>query len=278
MEDDLTQDEWTDHLIRILNKSRHGKKHKRSEDEDEDEDSPSSKKKKFTEEEIEKLQQVLKEIRDGYTIDDWSFEHPCTIVIGGPSKCGKTCLVKKIIENQYIQPFPEKVYWFYSEYQDLYKEMEEEGLVTEFIKGLDKSVVDDLTSNDRDVSKLCIFDDLQDEVASDRTIADLFTRGSHLRNLSVIYITQNIFFQGKVARNIKVNGNYYIIFRNPADTRQISDFVSRFTNGPDHRDFVLRSFEEAICEPHGHLIFDFTQNSDNTIRSGIPVKRIFKYV
>ncbi len=49
-----------------------------------------------------------------------------------------------------------------------------------------------------DVSQrnLMVLDDLMAQSSKDKRIADLFMRGSHHRNLSIIYIVQNIFHQG----------------------------------------------------------------------------------
>jgi hypothetical protein len=52
-------------------------------------------------------------------------------------------------------------------------------------------------------AKPCLFilDDLLNEVYS-RALCDLFTKGSHDRNLSVILITQNLFHQAPHCRDI----------------------------------------------------------------------------
>ena len=44
-------------------------------------------------------------------------------------------------------------------------------------------------------AELIIIDDIMRE--ADGRIVDIFTKGSHHRNLSVFYITQNLFHQGK---------------------------------------------------------------------------------
>lgn len=56
--------------------------------------------------------------------------------------------------------------------------------------------------------QLLILDDLMN-VAYSQAVADLFTKGSHHRDLSVILITQNIFNANKFSRTISLNaGNY----------------------------------------------------------------------
>ena len=49
-----------------------------------------------------------------------------------------------------------------------------------------------------DVNKrnLIVFDEQMIDASKDKRIVNLFTRGSHHRNLSVIYIVQNLFHQG----------------------------------------------------------------------------------
>jgi hypothetical protein len=53
-------------------------------------------------------------------------------------------------------------------------------------------------------------------------VCDLFTKGSHHRNISVIHITQNIFHLSKHCRDISVNDKYVVLLRNVKDRSQFS--------------------------------------------------------
>jgi len=55
-------------------------------------------------------------------------------------------------------------------------------------------------------SSLVILDDLLTDVYS-KQLCELFTLGSHHRNISLILITQNLFHQGRFCRNISLNGH-----------------------------------------------------------------------
>jgi len=55
--------------------------------------------------------------------------------------------------------------------------------------------------NDRGKPCLIILDDVLNEVYS-KDVCDLFTKGNHHRNISVILITQNLFHQGRFRRDI----------------------------------------------------------------------------
>jgi hypothetical protein len=47
--------------------------------------------------------------------------------------------------------------------------------------------------------------------------ASLFTKKSHHRNISVMYIEQNLFHKGKNHRTISLNAHYMVLFKNPRD-------------------------------------------------------------
>jgi len=61
--------------------------------------------------------------------------------------------------------------------------------------------------------KPCLFVlDLLNEVYS-RAVCDLFTEGSHHRNLSVILITQNFFHQAPHCRDVSLNAKYLVALK-----------------------------------------------------------------
>jgi hypothetical protein len=87
-----------------------------------------------------------------------------------------------------------------------------------------QGIPDDIDNEDYlDVSQrnLIVLDDLMAQSSKDKRIADLFTKGSHHRNLSITYIVQNIFHQGKEMINISLNAHYIVLFNSPRDKQQI---------------------------------------------------------
>jgi len=67
---------------------------------------------------------------------------------------------------------------------------------------------------------LLIIDDLMSE--TNQLVADIFTKISHHRNISVIYMTQNIFDKNKYARTISLNAHYLVLFKNPRDANHFA--------------------------------------------------------
>ena len=72
-----------------------------------------------------------------------------------------------------------------------------------------------------------------DQSGGDKRIANLFTKGSHRRNLSVIHIVQNIFDKSKETRNISLNTHYIVLFKSPRDKQQVL-ILARKVN-PGHK-------------------------------------------
>ena len=67
-------------------------------------------------------------------------------------------------------------------------------------------------------NSLVIVNDLMSECANGQRMSELFTRGSHHRGISVIYLTQNLFPPGKQSRTISLNSHYMIILKNLRDS------------------------------------------------------------
>jgi hypothetical protein len=61
-----------------------------------------------------------------------------------------------------------------------------------------------------------------EECKDNPKIAKIFTKASHHMNLSVIFLSQNLFLQGRQTRTISLNSQFIAIFKNPRDRAQFS--------------------------------------------------------
>ena len=174
---------------------------------------------RMNESQRQSLSHAIKAVLSDVKEFDVKFKHPFNLLCSGPSQSGKSCFVKTLLHKREIEPFPSKVILAYKEWQPLYDEMKEQGLVQVFVPGLEDVInhVDGITPS------LLILDDLQHEAAKNDFVSSMFMRGSHHRNCSCIFIVQNLYFQGKNARDIALNAHYYVIFRNPGDQLQIQN-------------------------------------------------------
>ena len=123
----------------------------------------------------------------------------------------------------------------------------------EFVKGIPESLEND-SYLDVNIRNLIIIDDQMIEAGKDNRIVNLFTKGSHHRNLSVIYIVQNLFHQGKGNRSISYNSHYLVLFKNPRDKLQILTLAKQMY--PSETAWFIKEFEEAVRRPYGYLFVD----------------------
>ena len=132
----------------------------------------------------------------------------------------------------------------------------------EFVEGIPTALEQD-SYFDVNKRNLVVFDDQMIYARKDKRIVNLFTRGSHHRNLSLIYIVQNLFQQGKGSRSISLNSHYLVLFKNPRDKLQILTLAKQMY--PEQTDFLLNQYdEEAEKRPFGYLLIDLkTTTRDN---------------
>ena len=138
---------------------------------------------------------------------DPRWQHPFTCIVAGPTGCGKTTFVARLLRNAsaMIDPPPERVTWYYGEWQTAYENLDipnvrlEEGLPTSFDNGK---------------RGLVVLDDLMAE--TDSRVTNLFTKKSHHSDTSVIYLVQNLFSKNKDSRTISLNAQYMIVSKKPA--------------------------------------------------------------
>ena len=179
-----------------------------------------------------------------------AFKHPNTILVSGPTGCGKTQFVINLILKNLITPNPQKILWIYSEWQgayDLIKFLRED---VKFIKGFQEGLYEEIDPKYRN---LMVLDDQMHSAGDNKTLGKLFTEGSHHRNLTIIYIVQNLFDKGKFHRTASLNSKYMVIFKNPRDKSQITSLGRQMFPGSK---FLEECYHDATMEPFGYLVID----------------------
>lgn len=226
---------------------------------------------------------------------DVRWKHPWTSIVCGPTGCGKTVFVKAFLRHLSLVSDVcfERILFYYAEWQEAYRRLQYDTRVKEqpwgctntktakkkniieFREGLPRP---EDYSNDPLSPKLVIIDDLMRESSSCDAIVDLFTKGSHHKNLSVILISQNLFHQGRGQRDISLNANYIVVFKNPRDRAQIRHLARQVY--PDDPKFLEEAYYDATSRPHGYLLLDLKQSTPDEyrFRSCIFPEDTFHYV
>ena len=191
-------------------------------------------------------------------------KHPFTCVIAGPTGCGKTQFVKRLLlpagEN-IIDPQPDSIVWCYGEYQDAYTYLASVLPYIQFHEGIPEDVY---THSDRSKKTLIVIDDLMCETGNNKRVTELFTKGSHHRNLSVVLILQNLFYKGKEMRTISLNAHYMVLFKNPRDGSQITHLSQQMY--PGRSKFMIEAYRDATSQPYGYLFIDLKPETPDDMR------------
>ena len=180
------------------------------------------------------------------------------MMVTGPSASGKTEWTRKLLLSTLIQPPSERIIWCYGQWQPLYEDLQKKLPSIEFVHGIPEYLNSSQFINPSQ-RNLIVFDDLMTEAKCDQRIADIFTRGSHHRNLSCVYLTQNIFPQGKACRDIALNTQYLVLFNNPIDRQQVATLARRIY--PSTSAMFMKRFEDYTSRPYGYLVVDLKPNT-----------------
>ena len=111
---------------------------------------------------------------------------------------------------------------------------------------------------------------------TDETVAKLFTRGSHHKNVSVVYLAQNLFpKKNKFARTISLNAHYMFLFKNPRDATQFATLARQMY--PDKSQFAVEAYKDATREPYSYLLVDVRPEQDDDLRLRYFPERLTTY-
>lgn len=198
-----------------------------------------------------------------YTDHDLNiFRNPSRIIICGFTNSGKTHFCTKLVEK----------------YQHLFSKIVISGVKSHPLERNDSirpklhiqediiNPVDEEESPFTEPNKhtLHILDDNFLLAANSLEVVNNFTKGRH-RNISVIMITQNIFFPGKYARTIALNTSHYVLMKN-RDLNQIECLGRQLYGKGASKDFVEIYKNVVLSNTYGYLLCDVAANTPTALQ------------
>jgi GTPase SAR1 family protein len=198
-----------------------------------------------------------------WIVDQIIFKCPFTLMIAGPSGAGKTSLLEKILINKktILDKQPQRIVFCYKNNQVAYDVFNLFDVPVEFIKGIPEDL-----AFDPKINNILIIDDLMADCKDNQNVADFFTRRSHHENISVIFLSQNIFMKGSCARDISLNSSYLILFDNPRDRQQIRVVGQQMF--PKKTKGFMEIFDDAVTGKNGfkYILYDFKPTTEERMR------------
>ena len=189
---------------------------------------------------------------------EYSFMSPTSIAVCGPTGCGKTEWVRKMIRNmdyvfQQNGMQPRAVLFCYSIYQEVYKKLKEERDDIVFHQGLPG--IEFVYELAKKQPLLVVLDDLVHKIVDNVEMLMLFVQGSHHMNITVVFMSQNLYQAGKHARTIALNVKYIVLFANPRDVQQIRYLGRQIF--PFSGFFLAEAYKDAVeSVKYGYLLID----------------------
>jgi len=201
-------------------------------------------------------------------IFDLRFQHPATHYVSGPSTCGKTVRVCKLIRHKNIifqgGKDIKNIIVFYDSWQDEYEKLKKDCNINKFINKMPTTQeFVQLTKPFKDKGgSIIVIDDMLSKMNED--LDHIFRVAGRHNNASVFVLFQSLFPPHKLARQISLNSKYFHLHRNPRESGQINHFARQVK--PTNVKFVSEVFHDATKKPYGSLLVDVTQECDERLR------------
>ena len=160
---------------------------------------------------------------------------------------------------------PERIVYAYTEYQPVFHDL---------LKAVPHVILHQGLPNKEEVEQyfegvnhtLLVLDDMMLKIGQSEDCVHLFTVTSHHRNISVIFLTQNLYPTGKFSRTISLNCLNVILFRNYRDARQVMTFGSQVL--PGKPEFFKAAYEMATLKNYGYLHVCLEPNQNREYQMG----------
>lgn len=194
---------------------------------------------------------------EGFEVFDARLKAPFSLIVAGPSNCGKTTFVYELLINQerLVTTNFDYTLWFYGE-QPPEAKISQQLKNLKTIEGLPDSFNNYIQAGQHGVA---VFDDLMSECSNNSLITDFFTKRSHHQNVSIIFITQNLYHGGKERINFTKNATYLTIFNSPLD--QTLPYTLGRKLMPKNQKTFIQLYNHAVDKPHGYLFIDGHQET-----------------
>lgn len=179
------------------------------------------------------------------------------MVVSGSSSSGKTTWMLKLLAHasEMISPPPAQILYAYGEYHGHVAMLEKRGLLTH------AGLPSDEMLGRCEKPMLLVLDDLM-LASSEEYLADMYSKKSHHRNISVMFLTQDLFSKHlKVARN---NSQYIVLMNAPNSALSIRTLGSQLF--PGRVPFFLDAYRKATEKQYGYLLLDMHPSSNPTFR------------
>ena len=151
----------------------------------------------------------MPKVVQGLQVDPPKLQKPFRLLVGGGSGSGKSCFVKRLVEENHFDSSFNQIVYIYPNYLDECPMEFNTEVDIQTIAGLpDRTSLASIEKN-----TLIILDDMMMETTNSEDIVRLFTVIARKKNISVILIVQNLYQYGKYFRTLRLNSTGIVMFK-----------------------------------------------------------------
>ena len=197
----------------------------------------------------------------------FQFKTPSSILVGsvGMRKDSFHAILIGRTRGGIVRSLTMVVVYCYGAWQDNFQDMKKSGVA--FHEGVPEA---DQLRKWFPEGGLLVLDDLMWEGGNDRDVLDLFTKHSHHRDITVMYLCQDMFPPGKYAKSISRNAHYIVPFKNPRDQLGMRNLLLQAY--PSNWQDVMEAYRHPAPVRLPGTGFTSRQRRQNT-HSQSPIKR-----
>ncbi len=184
------------------------------------------------------------------------------MMVAGPTGTGKTMWTRKLLSYSMFTEKVHSVLYCYGVFQPLFKSMKKQIPNITFHEGLPSEQTVQNMNNGK--FHVIVLDDLMEYVIKSVETQNLFTKYCHHNNLTVIFLTQNVFAQGPCSRTISLNTHILVIFANKRDESQAFNLGKQTCAG--NTPAFMEAYEDATSQPFGYLVIDCDPKSPRSLK------------
>ena len=198
-------------------------------------------------------------------VHDLRFAEGSTHLVVGASGCGKTSRMHAYLrlKNDLFQHGDaiNHVIFFYAVWQEEYTQMQQEGLVQEWVNAF-PSNEEFLARNREHERTICVLDDAMNHISRD--LVEIVTVSARHSKATTFLLFQSLFPAHPLARQISLNVKYFHLFKNPRENAQIQ-ILARQLQPRGYR-YIVEAYHEATKKPYSCFIVDLLQETADEVR------------
>ena len=189
------------------------------------------------------------------------------MMVIGPTNCGKTHWISRLLENDMFSQSVASVLYCYGVYQPFYDQMRENPSMRfplRFQEGLPSREDIDQIADGR--FHIIVLDDLMEKIVKSLDMQELFTKYCHHKNVTAIMVSQNAFQRGPNARTISLNTHIHVLFANKRDESQIGTFAHQLYRSKAKKNRFLAVYDDHMMTKYQYLVIDCTPDISPLIK------------